>query len=249
MWNIRAFVKIWFGLSVLAPLPASAKIFHFASDEWYPFYYIEDHKPTGLAYDIMKEALLRLGHRFSIKTVPTRRLRVLLERGAVDGILLDSPAWADADQLQYSVFSKPVLRVSEYVYAPIDLPFKPTKTEDFKGKKIAISAGYMYPDFDHLKKNDEIKVFEAYDPESLPLMVSANRVDLFFMDEISFHHLKEMGKIEEQKFKPIFKINTTTLSFRLHKKNIDLLPSLNKTLDEMRKTQAIQDIQFRYLGK
>lgn len=249
MYNIPIVTIIWLGLSVLMTSPVSAKIFHFASDEWYPFYFTKDNKPTGLAYDIMKEAMLHLGHSFSMKTVPTRRLRVLMERGIVDGMLLDSPEWAEANQISYSVFSKPVLQVSEYVYAPIGSPFKPHKIEDFKGKKIAISAGYMYPAFEQLKKNDEIKIFEAYDPESLPLMASANRVDLFFMDEISFQHLKKMGKIEEQKFKPIFKINTTTLSFRLHKKNMDLLPSLNKTLDEMRKNRAIQDIEFRYLAK
>ncbi len=227
---------------------AQAVTFKLGADVWYPFFFEEGGQRKGISYDIVQEIMRRTANEADVLIYPNRRLRRLMKQQAIDGLLLDAPIWDHEDERTISIYSDPILSVTESAYMRAEGEKNHfSNTCDLSGLKVAISAGYYYPGFDSLFRSGQVHKFEVPNHKGLYEMLIAKRVDAFFMDNFLFGYMVKQGMIDPTQVKQAMSISNTKLSLRLHKKMAPYMAEIDKTIKGMIDDGFVAQVVNKYI--
>jgi polar amino acid transport system substrate-binding protein len=116
-------------LVMLAPLNHTMPVARFAGNEL----------TGGILMDLGELLAAKLGRKARFIAVPSRRVSMLLARGAADGVCLVQPHWIDGD----FHWSAPMIPTGGALLARADAP-PIRRLDDLRGKMVGTVAGYRY---------------------------------------------------------------------------------------------------------
>ena len=191
----------------------------FVAEEWAPFEYLKDGKPSGIDVEVVKRVMSRLNLPFNIQLYPWSRAWMLAERGHADAVLsvsykdsrepflfytLEQRAFAETGELPSDY-----LWMSEYVFfvkrsRAGDLRFESYEQIKRDGYRVGTNRDYTYsPDF----LAADLSVREYPDAQSGMAALVNGDIDIYPMDRtVGLAQLKESGLAEAVAFvpKPLF---------------------------------------------
>ncbi|HDZ36803.1 MAG TPA: transporter substrate-binding domain-containing protein [Marinobacter sp.] len=151
------FRKTCAGLFLLFALPASAQTLHLVTEEWPGLINDTPQGPSGVLWDISKDALESMGYEVTLEFVPWKRAQRLVLGNDRDGIL---GIGLTAERESRFNFPKRALLVSETaVHTKQEREFQYENPASLSGMKVGVSPGYKYsPEITESKQFERVNM-------------------------------------------------------------------------------------------
>lgn len=203
----------------------------------------------GIDIEIAREALKRGGYTGSIdlQWVPWKRALFMLERGLAD---FTTTVNHSAERERFLRFSISYRAGKHYdFYTRRDSKFNLARLEDLRGLRLALSAGYIYPQpvLDQL----EGRIEYARDVSTAVQLVEHDRADVVIVTTLvglwEVRHLGLVGHLQRQPLQ-YFNREPTFMGFsRISPRAMAALPAMDAGLASMQRDGSIARIEQRYL--
>ncbi len=244
-------------LSLLSTSLTFGKTFKGATLDYPPYQYRENNMIKGLAVDIIKESLQRLGHGIDITFLPWKRAVLSVKKGKYD--ILFNAGKNDRRQ-KWAYYVEHPLIWQKYVFlAKKDSKIQLNKNfSNANNLRLGVRNGYLYGQGRLRKAMDQKHFREIIGVDSSRqsiLLLNRNRVDLIVADySVIAFELNRMGLadkvkvINDQETKaPLIALSWPTYMV-LSKKTIprNLKYQLEETLKKMEEDGTIKSIISKY---
>jgi len=249
---------IWTVLVLSVSLYANKDTFTWYDDDDYkPYIYkSKEGQAKGVFKDIMEEIFRRLEIPLTCKLFPWNRTQVFVKNGLADGMV----TVATKKRLETMVHTQPLISSGEKIFTKRDNPKieeikKIASIEELKEYRIVdvVGAGWAeehFRDFPHMIWAPKLS--------SALYMLANGRVDIYVMNEFSgIEIIKSMLKTNspfQENLKKIVicphTLETINYSLLINKKSkwANLVPRINRILDEMKHDGTYDKIIGRYLS-
>lgn len=216
--------------------------------QWHPYSFQDaDGQAKGIAVDIVREVMAQNGQSLEFVFYPANRLNLLLNEGRVDLNYADSPIWNTPDAGKRFVYSRPYLRVREYLYFLNDHPARRLPLNELQGLRVGVVRGYTYPSLDAALREDRlIKVETSREPALLELL-QLRRVDAIAVVDDVFADMLTARHIEPGHFTRGAKLSDAPLVIKLQREHAHQLPRVNAALEKMIRSGEVERIRNSYL--
>lgn len=216
---------------------------------WIPWQMKEGEKITGITIDILREISTQTGITFEFEVMPHKRMMRMFQLNQIDVESIVDPAWRE-DQRDISVYSVPVVITRDVILARKDQGIEGESLEDFFGLRIGCGLGYYYPE-GFQEAFEENKILREDIPEinmeNNILKMNANRIDAaIFNQQQALYFLKKLNQ-DPDEFEVVYEFAPSPLSMRLHVSHRELLPMINKTIENMKVNGRIDAIVKKYI--
>jgi len=246
--KVRVFVLFFLGIFLSVISHADQLVA--ATSDWHPYAMETDNGVLeGISVDILREIASRTQHEVDISLMTPKRLHLQFSASKIDINFADTAAWNQTVNSPEFVFSEPYTTVSEYIYFLQNHYIEVKEPNDLRGKVVGINRGYYYAEFDDLFTQDVIRRTEAQSNEHLLTLLSKNRVQAAFFDDVLFNTLLSQSGLERDLFKRGKRLTNLSLAlkFRVEKKH--LLKGVNEAIADMKADGSIDKIINRYLSR
>ncbi|MBW6408688.1 ABC transporter substrate-binding protein [Clostridium weizhouense] len=224
------------------------KVFTVLTSNLAPFSFIDPKtdEPTGIDIDIMNEIAKELGfNKVDMKIVPFSDLFEKLNSDdstyvAASGIIITDKRKELVD------FTYPLYKQSEAIIVP--KVSRINFVEDLKDAVVGAQKGSVYLDLaEKWKKEGKVKDVIVFDdiPELLTA-ISFKKIDAGIMDSIIGQYLLFKGNLYLKILEPYTPEYPGIVGIAVRKNDVNLLNSMNKKIDEMKKDRTIQKILAKY---
>ena len=197
--NTVTFLVLYVLVSLELLLPKSVRAENFTLHSYHNVPPFITGEGTGLTYDLAKHLsqMSPVGHSFSVKILPRKRLNELMGR---KGVIVPwvTPIWfknVDPDQTSWS--SPIMIDTSVYIWkAGRDTHYK--VPQDLIGAKLGGIRGYRYVGVDPFVKDNKIQRTDTSSEWQLIRMILSERVDVGIIPEAGACNLIRKHKLEGQ---------------------------------------------------
>lgn len=177
-------------LLMLIVLGLSAKTYTVVCEEYPPYEYLENGKPTGLDIEILQAVAQKAGIEFKYNFVPWERALYLTKNKQADAII---SLFKTAEREEFLLFPEEGLAYERNViFAKENYNREINKIDDLKNLTIGVTSGYSYgPEFD-----DYVGVNKDFsnDQDTMIRKFANNRFEIFITNELVGHYLlKKQG--------------------------------------------------------
>ncbi|QOP46451.1 substrate-binding periplasmic protein [Sulfurimonas paralvinellae] len=229
----------------------SSKAFYWTDDEDYPplIYRGADGKPTGILYDIMKEAFHRLDTPLKVDVYPWNRSQKMVKNGTSDGMV----SLVTKERSLFTKASDPILLSSEYIFVNKNNPhlheiMSVRSLKDLKPFKIveALGAGWTQANLKGFKIEWVPNIGNAFE------MLIKERADIYIANGYTATDFIEkkvrIGNTLSQGYKKIimnpYPIKTVAFRLLINKNStyVDILDKFNKVINQMKMDGTIDAI-------
>lgn len=214
-----------------------------SSGGYFPYTFMKEDKLQGFEIDVWNEIGNRSGYKIEFPVAAFSGLFGMLDTDKLDTIA-NQITITDKRKEKY-LFTNP------YVYDGAQLVVKKgnekiKKLEDLKGKKIGVDLGSNYEQLMRgYDKNNEINII-TYQASGSYQDVLLGRIDALMIDRSSALSLIEEKKLDLQLAGNIVEPIENAFPFVNNEKNKELLPKVNKAIEDMRKDGALQKISMKW---
>lgn len=185
----------------------------------------------GFSTDIVKEIQRRIGNTSKIEAVPWARAYHLATKEKVPNIMLYSTTFSE-ERRNLFYWVGPLFDNSWTFYSLSTNDIKINSLEDAKKvNKIGTYTSDVREQF--LKKNGFENIASFRNTQNNILALKTGRTDLWITSTIGFKHIAEKEEIDQNIFKPVYKVKTVGL-FIAFSKNTD-----KKIVEEWQNTYNI----------
>ncbi len=221
-------------------------IIRISNGEWAPFSG-ENLPGNGCDSQIISEVFNRMGYTVEYEFFPWARAMALAQNGEFDGTV----EWDDTPEWRKSFYiNKEAISPQEWVFFHRkNIPFHWETIQDLAGKKIGITAGYIYSNAFSLNNGEiELHFEEASSDEANFKKLIAGRIDIFPMERsVGEFLLKEKFNQQETELityhpKPLAAFKPRLLLNRKIPENELLIAQFDETLEQYRETPEYRDI-------
>ncbi len=219
-----------------------------ATSEWKPYAIRTEDGFQGIAVEILKEIAKRTGDNIAIELFPAPRLNKYFGSNKIDINFADSLYWNKITAPPSYIFTDSYLFVKEFVYWLAADNLEITTLEDLYGKRVGITRGYYYSMVEEAFNNLLIYKESSNSDELLFKKLVSGRVNLIFMDELSFNFLIGKFKYDRHKFKRGLQLTYAPLGIKVRIEKKHLIKRFNTTIHEMRDDDTIKNIISKYNG-
>ena len=155
--------------------------------------------------------------------LPTERLRRMLEKGELDGVVVRSTDYLKSQSELVSV-PTPLISAVGRLYWLHDRP-KP----EGKGHTVGFPRGWLWPRL--AAQSLGLDPVEVDNNGSLPKMVETGRIDSFLMADYEFDHF--VGSEEERRLFASAEVVSIPLYHTVTREHADLLPALDAAIKRL----------------
>ena len=246
--KVRVFALFFLGIFLSVVSRADQLIA--ATSDWHPYAMETDNDELeGISVDILREIAERTQLELNINLMTPKRLRLQFSANKIDVNFADTAAWNKSANSSEFVFSEPYTTVSEYIYFLQSRYIDVHEPKDLRGKVVGINRGYYYAQFEDLFAQNVVQRTEAQSNKHLLTLLSKNRVQAAFFDDVLFNTLLSQSGFERDLFKRGKRLTNLSLAlkFRVEKKH--LLKGVNEAIADMKADGSIDKIINRYLSR
>ena len=225
--------------------PAEEKVIKVGSSGgYYPFTFMKDDKLQGFEIDVWNEIGKRIGYKVEFPTAAFSGLFGMLDTGKIDTI--SNQITVTEQRKQKYLFATP------YVYDGAQIVVKKgndkiNSLEDLKGKKVGVDLGSNYEQImRNYDKNKEINII-TYQGAGAYQEVALGRIDALMIDRVSAVASIEEQKLDLQLAGNIIEPIENAFPFVNNDKNKELLPKVNKAIEDMRADGTLQNISSKWV--
>jgi len=222
------------------------RITYGADPNWVPFDYVDDkNQHQGISRDYMREISKISGFRFSLD--PTKEWKSVIKKIKAQEIDLVPAVYHTKPRSQYLHFSKPYLKLAEYLFTQKESK-KIKHLSQMNEKKIAVVEGYAvvswlqnnYPNLRLVLKKNLLDCIQA---------LSSAEVDGFIGDLPSTHYLQEKYFITNIKANTIIADRDPLDLHMAVRKDYPILATIiSKSLEQISREKKVE-IFRKYTGK
>lgn len=216
------------------------------SNSWVP-YYIQGAENPGILGEYVPHLLAEAGIAGKKVVLPAARMQLALEKGEIDFDII-SPSWLSEGEQSKVIFSKPFLKVTEYIVT-LDQLNSPTiidstllpkqQVKSYQGKVVGTVRGYYYHDDDTFTRMD----FSS--ERELLLALASGRVKMAIIGEKTAKYwASKLGIAIDF---PILH-SSGELHLRLNKEHQPILNMLNEAIDALSEKGLIEQLSKKYEG-
>lgn len=216
--------------------------------EWPPYQMYDGTDVTGIVIDLLQEVSARTGYTIAYQQVPQKRMLEYFRDKTITLEPASNPAWREADK-DISRYTVSYLPATNVVLMKKGSGIQATSPTDFRGKVLGCDLGYLYTDgFEEAFRNGTITRDDATTGTRGNLQkLAANRVDGIIVDPVGARYWINELQMNQDDFEEVYTLKAeNSLFMRLHVSQEALLPTLNKTLDEMKSEGIIEKIVEKY---
>lgn len=235
-------------LCVLLTSTAFAKDYKFVGQDYPPFNWLENNKPTGAMVEIVEAMCAITKDTCTTEIWPLKRAMTSLEAGEINGVmaLLKNP---DRDGFGNFV---PGLIKSDTIYITSNDKPSIKSVAELKGWSVgavSLSSSLKIATKDVKDAGGDAKVVEDANNETIMKKLSAGRYGdkgAIVMCEDVFNYLTK--KLNVTNLKPLFSAKSDNFGMYLSKKSVDQ-PSQDKftaAIEELRKNGELKKILTKY---
>lgn len=206
-----------------------------------PLMLVENENYGGIYIELFREILETANIQYEFIKVPKVRARVMFENGEVVLSCCGNPDWRKgAKEREVQLFSKTIYHTRDVYVFPKGKRFDIPDVAALHNKMVALKRGYGY------KKQREFgKTMRLRTQTDLIAFVARERADVGIVNEDIARHwmLTNGNQIEIGKAHDI-----ADLMIRVHKKRGDLLPRINKAIEQVISSGKRDKIANKYLN-
>ncbi|MBU1329254.1 MAG: transporter substrate-binding domain-containing protein, partial [Gammaproteobacteria bacterium] len=238
-YGCMVLIALWSASSTAQPLRSGGT-------DWYPYSYEDDQgQAKGIAVDVVKQAMAQNGLQMEFLFYPANRLNLLLDNGTLDLNYADSPAWNAPDASTRFVYSRPYLRVREYLYFLSAHPERHSPLVQLQGLHIGLIRGYSYPRLADM----QLQVVETSEDAALLDLLLRGRVDAIAMADDVLANLLATRQLDPKLITRSVQLSDAPLVIKLQRQFSDQLPALNATLKKLMDSGEVERIRREYLSR
>lgn len=242
-WRLIATLAI-----LLQALPALAETWLAGGEQWRPYSYLDGQgEARGIAVDVTRQVMQRIGHEPRFLFYPVNRLQAMLRRGDLDLNYADSPLWNSPEELQRFVFSKPYLEVSEHLYFLAGHPAAPASLGELNGLRIGMVRGYSYPALDPALASGRLGKLETSKDLELLNLLQRKRVDAVAMVDDLFAYLVMHQELDPALFRRGAHLSDAPLAIKLQPRHAAWIPQIDAAIEQLLQSGEVARIKQRYL--
>jgi polar amino acid transport system substrate-binding protein len=181
----------------------------------------------------------------SFEQLSQKRMLEYFESNQIDLELASNPLWR-AQYAAVSLYSISYIQTMDVVMVKQGGNFKPANLQDFRGKRIGCTLGYVYPEFEAEFKNGNILREDAPNESSNVQKLLIDRVDAIIIEKnTALYWMKEL-KVAPSQLEDVYVVGKYDIHFRLHKNKESWMPALNDALKTLIADGTIQKIAEKY---
>jgi polar amino acid transport system substrate-binding protein len=174
----------------------------YADESYQPYSYIENEKPAGLYYEILKKIFSKMqNYSIKIETRPWKRGLDEVEKGSAFAIY---PPYYRRQERPWMAYSQKILdeKLVMYCKGKKDLLEKRLWPSDYQGFIIGINTGFSMPFFvTEAESKGFIKIEEAKETKQNIKKMIAGRIHCYINDDLGIK--VELEKLKKQgEYKP-----------------------------------------------
>lgn len=146
---------------------------------------------TGLYFDFVRKLnKLSANYEFELEFVPRKRIEAMLERNAMQGVLLGvNPKWfKDKDEQKY-LWTTTVFTDRDEVVSLKSTPFEYQSPDSLKGKLIGGVRGFYYAGINELVARGKVSRVDTAGEAALLTMLIKKRVDAAIIGRSMYDYL------------------------------------------------------------
>lgn len=249
---MKKLIAILAAVLTLSPPLLHARSLSITGTTWAPYQMTENGEAAGLATDVVRQVLARLGIEPRFHLVPWERCIREYERGEADAVYLISP---NPQREQFLLFPATPIATSTYVFFIRKSDTGRLRFDgygDLAGHTVGVTSGYSYsPEFwEGVKKSSGVQ--ETSTDEQNFLKLANGRFDYFPCDAYAGVDLIRKLGIEDKVVylpKPVVtKDYFLAFSRRSGQKDLEkLVSAFDAVLKEFIRTEDYRKIMKRYL--
>ena len=211
--------------------------------EYPPYTFIKNDEIVGFDIDVAREAVKRMNKKMVLQDMPFDALIPAIQLGKVH--MLAAGMTPTAQKAKRVHFTKPHLKDDPLIIVTLKETTKINNVDDLKGKNVIVNEGYT-ADFymtPYEKKGVDIKRLSA--PAEAFLALKSKRAAAFVTARSSVQlFFEQYGK---QDYRTVL-IEGASESYALaiSKKHPDLLPQIQKVLDEMEQDGTLDTLRKKW---
>lgn len=231
---------------LLMPVARADTLTYAVTDEsWVPYWIVEEPQVSGILHEFMLALDERLPEQLlASHPLPPLRTQKLFREGQLQIECCVSKSWrSDAEQLEVSLWTMPVLETEEMLIFPPGKSFPYSRLEDLRGRSIATVRGYGYAGSDHFQRND------GADVRALIYRVAQGRSEAGILDRLEWRYLQhEEAQLRSPRWQveegPT--IHRSQLRLRLHRNLRGRLEAFNAAIRSLQKDGTLARIVAKY---
>lgn len=233
------------GLLLVPVARADTLIYAVTDESWAPYWMVEEYRVSGILHEFMLALDERLPEQLvASRPLPPLRTQKLFREGQLQIECCVSKSWrSDAEQVEVSSWTVPVLETEEMLIFPPGKSFSYARLEDLHGRSIATVRGYGYVGSDRFQRND------GADVRALIYRVAQGRSEAGILDRLEWRYLQ---RVEAQLRSPRWQveegptIHRSQLRLRLHRDLLVRLEAFNTAIRSLQKDGTLARIVAKY---
>ena len=209
----------------------------------YPLYYfIKSDEIIGFDIDVAREVVKRINKKMILQDMPFDALIPAIQLGKVHMIAAGmTPTKQRAKRVH---FTKPHLKGDPLIIVTLKNAKKVATVDDLKGEDVVVNEGYT-ADFYMTKYENSIDVKRLATPAEAFLALRSKRAAAFVTARSSVQPFFEQYGEQEYRIVQI-KDTSDEYALAISKKHSDLLPQIQKVLDEMQQDGTLDTLRKKW---
>jgi len=209
-----------------------------------PYTIIREYEESGIFIDIFAQLEQLTEHKFDLIHYPFARVMREFDAGRIDIEPGVNESWRQHAKVlgEYTI---PYEISTEVIVFKRRNRISVKSPQDLFGKSVGIVRGYSYPDFDSAFERKEILRVDNLSEKLLLRQLLYDRVQRIFIGYRTILYYKKTHP-EYKHFLIGDVINRSEVKLRLHPSKAYLLPDLNRALEHMIESGAIEAIYSKY---
>tara|TARA_R110001592_G_scaffold16668_15_gene70835 strand:+ start:650 stop:1408 length:759 start_codon:yes stop_codon:yes gene_type:complete len=199
---------------------------------------------SGIFADMFHQIGEITGDTFIMVKMPAARAMLEFDLGRVDIEPGINPIWR-SNSKEIGLYSIAYERVEEVIVFRSGDEFEVKGPRDLFGHKVGIVRGFTYPRFEASFTNNDINKVLNKSESLLIKQLLAERVDQIFISKSSIQYMKRhLPTLSDIVVGDV--VSSVEVMMRVHPTKLELLPKLNKALQQMIDNKSIDKIIAKY---
>ncbi|TWX58559.1 substrate-binding periplasmic protein [Colwellia hornerae] len=201
-------------------------------------------KISGIFADMFLQIGEITGDTFIMVKMPAARAMLEFDLGRVDIEPGINPVWR-SNSKEIGLYSIAYERVEEVIVFRAGDQFDVKTPKDLFGHKVGIVRGFIYPRFESSFAKDEINRILNKSESLLIKQLLAERIDQIFISKSSIEYMKRhLPALNDIVVGDV--VSSVEVMMRVHPTKLELIPRLNKALQQMINDKSIEKIIAKY---
>lgn len=247
MFTIRTGKSLAILLSLLFASCANSQVYVVAGYTYPPF--MDQAHQQGIYHDLIQALQSKLPKNIELRWeyYPYARLDYMFESGRVHLEVGSSPLWTQNKAIP-GIYTQEFYTLSDVEVTQPEYPDRQDFRVDHDVDRIGIVRGYAFPQFNDLFKSGQAIRVDAKDEKQLLDMLFTRRLQkIFISKELFLYHQSKNNKFNTLKMGSV--IGRYEVAIRIHPNAKELLPLLNRAINQLQTQGRIQAIVERHVSK